>query len=164
MQSVQQIRSALSLVAEGLRMLEVMGEQYHLSPGPQPPMAEWPRIMFHALSAPNGRMVQSEWELADLGEGWWPTLEEAQLHEGENAQWRGRGGVERGRRVALRAADITALDSTALADGRLEALAALVAAGATTEDFIAGRYLRDEETLLAFRQRVEQLRGAKVYE
>jgi hypothetical protein len=52
-------------------------------------------MMFHVNAAPNGRMVLSEYELYDLGEGWCNSLEEAQVRDGIMAQFAGRGGVSR---------------------------------------------------------------------
>lgn len=86
----------------GLAALARLGYLFHLEPGPQPPGVEWPRLMFHVSSAPNGRLVASSWDLAELGPDWFPTLEEAQHAEGLRAQFAGRGGLgQRGLPVAL---------------------------------------------------------------
>lgn len=80
---------------ESLRLFAQHGHQYHLAPGPGAPQGAWPRMMFHVNSAPNGRMVQNEYELYDLGEGWEDSLEAAQVKDGIMAQFSGRGGVSR---------------------------------------------------------------------
>lgn len=93
LQSCQTISAALAEVEHGLGMLARVGHVYHLEPGPSYPLPEWPRILFHVSSAPNGRVVNSPWEALELGDGWWPTLAEAQNKEGVRAQFMGRGGV-----------------------------------------------------------------------
>lgn len=94
-QTQELVRGALALVAEGLRRLEALGLQFHLDPGPGSVGDEWPRMMFHVDAAPNGRLVRSRWELADLGPGWFNTLEEAQHADGVATQFAGRGGIGR---------------------------------------------------------------------
>jgi hypothetical protein len=86
------LQVALSQVDEGLAGLARLGHQMHLEEGPPPPLEEWPRVFFH-LNFPQGRLVRSRWELADLGEGWYPTLEQAQHQDGVAVQMAGRGGV-----------------------------------------------------------------------
>lgn len=92
-QACQVIQSALAEIQHGLDLLTRLGHVYHLEPGPPFDLPPWPKILFHVESAPNGRVVNSYWEAADLGPGWWPTLTEAQQREGIRAQFAGRGGI-----------------------------------------------------------------------
>ena len=94
-QDCLEITHGLALVGEGLRMLGRLGHLYHLEDGPPTALPEWPKIMFHVDSAPNGRVVNSEWDLADLGDGWFSTIQEAQHWDGVATQFAGRGGVSR---------------------------------------------------------------------
>jgi hypothetical protein len=87
---------ALREIEEGLARLARHGYVFHLEPGPAPVVEPpWPRLMFHSTSAPNGRVVNSPWDLSELGPDWWPTLEEAQHADGLKAQFAGRGGLGR---------------------------------------------------------------------
>lgn len=92
-QEVQLVLSSLRDIESALNALTRLGHVYHLEPGPPYELPEWPRVLFHVTSAPNGRVVRSSWEAIELGYGWWPTLEEAQQKEGIKTQFRGRGGV-----------------------------------------------------------------------
>ena len=87
------LSKAIEEVRHGLGLLAKMGHIYHLHPGVSYALPEWPKILFHITSAPNGRVVNSIWEALELGYGWWPTLQEAQNKEGVRAQFMGRGGV-----------------------------------------------------------------------
>ena len=87
------ISAAVAEVEHGLGFLARLGHVYHLEPGPAYDLPEWPRLLFHVTSAPNGRVVRSWWEARDLGPGWWPTYAEAQYKEGVRAQFAGRGGI-----------------------------------------------------------------------
>lgn len=87
------ISTAVAEVEHGLALLARLGHVFHLEAGPPYHLPEWPRILFHVESAPNGRVVNSWWEANDLGPGWWPTLSEAQQREGIRAQFAGRGGI-----------------------------------------------------------------------
>lgn len=87
------ISAAVAEVEHGLGFLARLGHVYHLEPGPAYDLPEWPRLLFHITSAPNGRVVRSWWEARDLGPGWWPTFSEAQYKEGVRAQFAGRGGI-----------------------------------------------------------------------
>ena len=78
-QELMHIGKAIDELEHAFRELVRFGYVYHLAPGPGTKFAEWPRMMFHLTSAPNGRLVQSEYDLWDLGEGWCDTLEEAQI-------------------------------------------------------------------------------------
>lgn len=94
-QELMHITKAIDEIEHAFRELVRFGYVYHLVPGPGEEFAEWPRMMFHLTSAPNGRLVTSEYELWDLGEGWCDSLEEAQIRDGFVHQFRGRGGKQR---------------------------------------------------------------------
>jgi hypothetical protein len=93
LQGVYTISAALAEIEHGLELLSKLGHVYHLERGAPYEIPEFPRILFHVTSAPNGRVVRSSWEAIELGFGWWPTLQEAQHKEGIRAQFRGRGGI-----------------------------------------------------------------------
>jgi len=93
LQAVTTLTAAVAEVDHGLALLARLGHVYHLEAGPPYELDEWPRLLFHVTAAPNGRIVGSWWEARELGEGWWPTLQEAQNKEAIKAQFRGRGGV-----------------------------------------------------------------------
>ena len=93
------INQAVSEIEAGLQTLAGMGHPFHLEAGAAPPEDDdnsWPRIYFHQDKSPNGRVVLSRWELAELGPGWWPTAGEAQHDDGMKTQFEGRGGVRKG--------------------------------------------------------------------
>jgi hypothetical protein len=86
---------AIRSAEEAMSVLAKHGHHFHLAPGDGPSFSDWPKKMFHMDAAPNGRLVQNEYELWDLGEGWCETLEEAQHSDGMATQFRGRAGVNR---------------------------------------------------------------------
>ena len=94
-QVCHEITHGLALVEEGLKMLGRLGYQLHLEEGPPVELSAWPKVMFHAKSAPNGRVVNSRWDLEELGDGWFDTIAEAQHWDGVATQFAGRGGVSR---------------------------------------------------------------------
>lgn len=94
-QAQRQLELAVAAVRRGLEAMAANGEVWHLEAGIGEESGHWPRIMFHALAAPAGRLVRSEFELADLGEGWYDTLAEARNFEGVQVQNQGRGAVPR---------------------------------------------------------------------
>lgn len=91
-QEAAALEYALRELENSMTTLARLGHVWHLEPGTGPALPEWPRMMFHATSAPNGRLVTSEFALADLGPGWFDSLEEAQYSEGVKASWRGKTG------------------------------------------------------------------------
>jgi hypothetical protein len=93
LQAVTNVQNAIAEVERGLNTLARYGHVLHLEYGPAYHMPEWPMVLFHVTSAPNGRVVRSSWEALELGPGWWPTLQDAQYKEGIRMQFRGRGGV-----------------------------------------------------------------------
>lgn len=95
-QNGARVGHAFRAIEEGLAELMSLGHPFHIVEGPPPLEGEiWPRLYFHVKAAPNGRMVNSQWDLADLGEGWFGSLEEAQHADGMETQFAGRGGVGR---------------------------------------------------------------------
>jgi hypothetical protein len=92
-QQLAMVEAAVTNVDTGIATLAALGHSFHLALGPAPPQDEYPKLVFHVKSAPNGRLVRSRWELADLGEDWYPSLEAAQHADGVRAQFAGRGGV-----------------------------------------------------------------------
>lgn len=94
-QEVQVLEYAIRELENSMNQLAKLGHVFHLEPGNGSRYPSWPRRLFHVSAAPNGRMVRSEFELWDLGEGWFDSLEEAQHAEGVAASWRGKAGVNR---------------------------------------------------------------------
>ena len=86
---------ALASIAEGLRDLAGLGLLAHLAPGPAPVEPEWPRVLFHADAAPNGRLVRDQWEASELGPGWAESFNEAAHGAAVDYQYAARGGVQR---------------------------------------------------------------------
>lgn len=89
---VQRLTSALQSVEDGLQVLAARGHHWHLVEGHVAPPA-WPRPMFHFKLG--RRLVYSEWELQDLGPGWYSSPRDAEFAEGRDVQFAGRGGWRR---------------------------------------------------------------------
>lgn len=83
---------ALRQLEEALGVLSRHGHHFHLSEGHQPHV-EFPKTMYHFLKGQ--RLVRSEFELRELGWGWYPSLRDAEYAEGRDVQFAGRGGVRR---------------------------------------------------------------------
>lgn len=94
-QALAKIAHAVGMAKEGLQILTAMGHGFYLTAGAGFEAPNWPRPMFHVDAAPNGRLVNSEFELEELGSGWFDTLEKAQFWDGLDTQFSGRGGVAR---------------------------------------------------------------------
>lgn len=94
-QNLSRIEHEFGRLGEALAALAALGHLYHLAEGSPGSGEVWPRLYFHVHAAPNGRVVNSRWELAELGPGWFPTLDEAQHDDGVATQFAGRGGVGR---------------------------------------------------------------------
>jgi hypothetical protein len=92
---------AVKQLEEGLGALASLGHYYHLEEGLTHIELTWPRLLFHAEKAPNGRLCLNEFEKFELGTGWFETLEAAQHWDGTQAQFEGRGGVKRDRQALL---------------------------------------------------------------
>lgn len=93
-QQAARARHALALVREGLDALAGLGHLFHLAEGSAPPVSLWPHLVYDV----NGhiREVHHPSDLRDLGPGWFTSLDEARHDAGLNAQFAGRGGVQRG--------------------------------------------------------------------
>lgn len=84
---------ALSDLESGLARLSSLGFHFHLEEGAQGAPPPWPKIMYHYGRAPLGRSVLDKWELAELGQGWATTPQEAAKLYGSKVQAEGRGGI-----------------------------------------------------------------------
>lgn len=103
-QELVRIEQAFDRVAEGLQALGALGRQFWLAPGGWPEVEDhalWPRVFFHAMQAPNGKLMLGEMHLTDHGPGWHPTLEAAQHVEGKATQDQGRGGIRKSTELVL---------------------------------------------------------------
>ena len=94
-QNLMIIRHAFDLIAEGLKLLGSLGHPFHLVEGTSVEGEIWPKVYFHIEAAPNGRLVNSLYDLQDLGPGWYPSLDQAQHADGMATQFDGRGGVRK---------------------------------------------------------------------
>ncbi len=84
--------SALSQIEECLQLLSSCGLHFHLSEGHKR-HEEFPKTVYHYRLGQ--KQVGSEWEQRDLGEGWYESPRDAEIHEGMDFQFAGRGGVRR---------------------------------------------------------------------
>ena len=84
------IDHALREVESALRHLASLGHLYHLVEGPEGPLAEYPKTVWHGDG--RSRLVHHPVDLIELGEGWYDTLGEAKQTAGMRAQFVGRGG------------------------------------------------------------------------
>ena len=84
--------SALRQIAEDLATLSRYGHHFHLAEG-HTPHEEFPKTMYHFWKGQ--RLVRSEWELRELGWGWYNSAKDAEYAEGRDIQFAGRGGVRR---------------------------------------------------------------------
>lgn len=91
-QEAKRIELAVQATEQALGELARLGHLYHLVPGPAPEPARWPMQVYHS----DGRVreVFHPNDLLELGEGWYPTLEEARYRAGMSTQFMGRGGVK----------------------------------------------------------------------
>lgn len=110
MQTITRIIHSVRELESGLAALARLGHPFHLETGHCPvPRTEWPSIWFHAQAAPHGRSFTNEYDLREQGPNWFPTALEAQLWDGMQTQFTGRGGVKRtGVLVALALEDDSA--------------------------------------------------------
>lgn len=95
-QVVRAIELSVAAAQEALSTFARYGHQFHLVAGPEPPPELWPRLFFHATSAPNGRVIRGEDELSALGPGWFDEAAVAFAEEANAKYYAGRGG--RGRK------------------------------------------------------------------
>lgn len=84
---------AIASLEEGLATLASLGHPFHLEDGVVRSELGWPRILFNVDSAPNGRLVNSEYDARELGPGWYDTANDAQHADGLKTQFAGRGGI-----------------------------------------------------------------------
>jgi hypothetical protein len=102
MQNCELIEKTLREIDVALERLGRFGHQYHLACGPCPDelASAWgPRIVWHWDG--RRRLVYHPTDLAELGEGWAETLEEAKALAGKAQQFAGRGGVRSANLPAL---------------------------------------------------------------
>jgi hypothetical protein len=130
LQTLERIDHALRDAQQAMDALAALGHRFWLTRTPQPAMPHWPRMLFHVNSAPNGRIVRSEFEAADLGPGWFDTLEAAQHWDGVETQFAGRGGVPRTSLPATMGLDAAtiALQAQQAAKAKAQAIAEFKAA------------------------------------
>ncbi len=86
------IDMALGDAKRAIELLAQHGHQFHLAPGPEPAREAFPRMVFH-VDCPRGRKVWSQFEIIELGDEWYDTLDEAQRSHGLKVQIAGRGGI-----------------------------------------------------------------------
>jgi hypothetical protein len=84
-------REALRQIEDGLATLAGLGHPLHVEEGYTPPPApEWPKAMFHVLRG--SRVVSCQADLEELGDDWYPTMDEAKYAAGVTKQNQ-RGGI-----------------------------------------------------------------------
>ena len=84
-------KTALAELDRILSELAGLGHPLHVEEGyVPPPPPGWPKALFNVHAG--ARVVRSQQELDDLGEGWFPTMEEARHDEGMRKQLQ-RGGI-----------------------------------------------------------------------
>jgi hypothetical protein len=94
-QIAHKCEAALRQLEEALGALAAHGHFFHLEEGlngaghPRP----WPR-WYYKMGQPR-RLVGSEWELQEMGFGWFDTPYDSQLAEGYEYQFAAKGGVRR---------------------------------------------------------------------
>lgn len=84
--------TALRQIEDSLAVLSRSGHHFHLEEG-HLPHQEYPKYVYHYTRGQ--KLVRSEWELRDLGPGWFPSMRDAEYAEGIDIQFAGRGGVRR---------------------------------------------------------------------
>jgi len=91
LQKAHRCRTALQDLERALLDLAGLGHPLHVEEGylPPPPPG-WPRAMFH-LTEP-ARSIHCQGDLDELGDGWYPTMEEARNAKGLQKQYE-RGGI-----------------------------------------------------------------------
>lgn len=93
-QALRRIQWAIEHLSEGLGTLASLGHPMHLEPELRRLELGWPRILFHADSAPNGRIVYGQAEADELGPDWFASANEAAHADGVKTQFAGRGGIQ----------------------------------------------------------------------
>jgi hypothetical protein len=83
--------AAIHDLDDALQRLAVLGCVMHIEEGPAPKEPqEWPKLVFHIRQGQ--REVRCQADLDELGEDWYPSMEEARQAAGMAKQWQ-RGGV-----------------------------------------------------------------------
>lgn len=91
LQKAHRARVALSDLDRILGELAAMGHPLHIEEGyVPPPPPGWPKAVFHLHAG--ARIVRDQFELEELGEDWFPTMEEARHAAGLRKQYQ-RGGI-----------------------------------------------------------------------
>lgn len=90
-QKIARAKVALAELDRAIGELAGLGHPLHVEEGyVAPPPPGWPRAMFHMTSGT--RVVRDQRELDELGEDWYPTMDEAKHAEGLRMQMK-RGGI-----------------------------------------------------------------------
>lgn len=91
LQKAHRAKTALADLDRTLLELAGLGHPLHIEEGyiPPPPPG-WPKAMFHILAG--ARTVNCQADLDELGEDWYPTMEEARHAAGLTKQYQ-RGGI-----------------------------------------------------------------------
>lgn len=91
LQKAHRCKAALADLDRILGELAGLGHPLHVEEGyTPPPPPGWPRAMFHLRAG--SRIVRDQQELEELGEDWYPTMEEARHAAGLAKQYQ-RGGI-----------------------------------------------------------------------
>jgi hypothetical protein len=90
-QKSHRAREALRQIEDGLAALASLGHPLHIEEGyTPPPKPEWPKVMFHMTQG--SRLVSCQADLEELGDDWYPTMDEAK-HAAGIAKQNQRGGI-----------------------------------------------------------------------
>jgi len=90
-QKAHRAREALRAIEEGLAVLAGLGHPLHVEEGyTPPPLPEFPKVVFHIHQG--SRAVNCQADLEELGDDWYPTMDEAKHAAGVTKQNQ-RGGI-----------------------------------------------------------------------
>lgn len=99
LQKHHKARTALADLDRVLLELAGLGHPLHVEEGyVPPPPAGWPKAVFNLHAG--ARIVRDQFELEELGEDWFPTMEEARHDAGLRKQYQ-RGGIFDPRRMPM---------------------------------------------------------------
>lgn len=91
LQKAHRCKTALHDLERVLLELAGLGHPLHVEEGYQaPPPPGWPKARFHILQG--SRVVHCQGDLDELGDDWYPTMEEARYAAGITKQYQ-RGGI-----------------------------------------------------------------------
>ena len=82
---------AVAQIREGMQHLHSLGHAVSLVEAPPEAPLEWPKMVYHAQQGQ--RIVHSNYELDELGPGWYDHPAKAAEMEGHDYQFAARGGV-----------------------------------------------------------------------